>query len=682
MDAANPNISTSEAIQEELDVTNLLDNIGKEVTVETNNNFNLHDNSALEGAVALNFFDGLLSEETPITEAEEVVVIAENISMTPNSSTSDILVGQRNPDVINTNNDTSNSGDDSEVPIKRAKKGMAVKQNWIRTRNKIKRMKGEEYQGVKNDGASYKQNKDRTARHIGHPCTSNKCGPNSQHGCRKITEDDRQHIFQRFWKTMNWGQRKVYVSSLVDMITPKQKTTEGDSRRKYTMKYHLKVHDVRIPVCKKMFLNTLKIGEWSVHSWVKGGSHGMHVGSRAEPQKKKLEDVNKRATAQQFLQSLPTMPSHYCRAQTEKQYLEPIIGTHNKLYKVFKDYCSTNSKPFASKRVLAEEFRIQNYAFFQPKKDQCDLCSSYTLGNASEEIYREHINRKDSARAEKAKDKEEAKQGTGTFVATMDVQAVLLAPSLLASAVYYRTKLACHNFTVYDLGTSNVVCYFWHEAEGNLTANTFASCITNYLKDIITSHNVQTLILYSDGCGYQNRNKTLSNALLHFAIQNNVTLIQKYLVKGHTQMEVDAAHSLVERKLKNKEIYVPANYIDVMKMARQNNPFKVKYITHDFFIDFADVACYDSIRPGKKEGDPQVHDLSALKYSPCGSISYKLSFDQDWEILPQRRRQVETGPKQLHGSSLKIKQSKFKHLQELKPFIPRDYHSFYDNLPH
>ena len=49
--------------------------------------------------------------------------------------------------------------------------------------------------------------------------------------------------------------------------------------------------------------------------------------------------------------------------------------------------------------------------------------------------------------------------------------------------------------------------------------------------------------LFSDGCGYQNRNVVLSNALLEFAKHRNITVIQKILECGHTQMVVDIERS-------------------------------------------------------------------------------------------------------------------------------------------
>jgi hypothetical protein len=38
-------------------------------------------------------------------------------------------------------------------------------------------------------------------------------------------------------------------------------------------------------------------------------------------------------------------------------------------------------------------------------------------------------------------------------------------------------------------------------------------------------------IIYSDCCGYQNRNAVISNAFLDYAIENNIVIEQKYLDK-------------------------------------------------------------------------------------------------------------------------------------------------------
>lgn len=115
------------------------------------------------------------------------------------------------------------------------------------------------------------------------------------------------------------------------------------------------------------------------------------------------------------------------------------------------------------------------------------------------------------------------------------------------------------------------------------------------------------IIFYTDGCTYQNRNTTLSNAMTNIAIYHNVTLIHKYLEVGHTQMEVDSMHAMIEKRLKNQTIHVPAEYLNVCRTAKSNNKrYKCEYLTFDYFKDFKQVAFYKSIRPGKMKGDPKV----------------------------------------------------------------------------
>jgi len=62
----------------------------------------------------------------------------------------------------------------------------------------------------------------------------------------------------------------------------------------------------------------------------------------------------------------------------------------------------------------------------------------------------------------------------------------------------------------------------------------------------------------------------MTNALLHFSIKHKITIEQKYLIKGYTQMQCDSAHSLIERKLKGHDIYLPSDYIRITKDARKN----------------------------------------------------------------------------------------------------------------
>lgn len=377
------------------------------------------------------------------------------------------------------------------------------------------------------------------------------------------------------------------------------------------------------------------------------------------------------------------MPSHYCRSTSSKKYLDPDIKSRAKLYGLFKEYCQQNGKPIPSRNILSSEFTFLNLGFFQPKKDRCDTCCGYETTNIEEEVYQQHVAKKERARIEKRNDKEACQnQGSDVSVWTMDLQAVLLAPRLLASALYYKTKLAVHNFTMYNLKNGNVICYVWNESEGEITANNFASCLINFLENLIKEEpHLKTIILYSDGCGYQNRNTLLSNAILYFTQKYKITVIQKYLEKGHTQMEVDSVHSTIERQIGKRSIFYPGDYISIMQECRPSKPYKIHELTYEFFKDFRHIKFVESIRPGKVVGDKQVHDMKAIKYSN-GQLLYKCDYSEEWQVLPQRMKENKGEILPLYQSRMKIKKSKYDHLQQLKTVIPPVFHAYYDMLPH
>jgi len=437
-----------------------------------------------------------------------------------------------------------------------------------------------------------------------------------------------------------------------------------------------------LKVCKQMFMGTFGIGEKQVEGWIR--SHDDKGIPKISSPRATLGIGNPGTElAVQFLKLLPKMPSHYRRQQSTKMYLEPIYNSKRHLYGVYGEYCKDQSQKPVSRCTFHKIFDEQNLALFQPKNDQCDICCGFNAGNVSEGDWQEHTLRKDRARSEKSSDKVLA-SNEEFYVLTMDLESVKLAPMLKASALYYKTKLCVHNFTVYNLGSHHASCYWWNECEGELTASTFASCLIDYLNENCPLD--LPVIIYSDGCTAQNRNSIMANALIHFAINQKRTIVQKYLEKGHTQMECDSVHSAVETKLKNRAIHLPSDYSTICTEARTKPfPYNSKYITHEFFRDYAEktLTRYDSIRPGKKAGDEVVTHIRALKYNPSGIIEFKLDFDEDWQELPRRPKQVVAKAfPALYDARLPLTARKWKDLQDLKSVLPNDCHTFYDGLPH
>ena len=101
--------------------------------------------------------------------------------------------------------------------------------------------------------------------------------------------------------------------------------------------------------------------------------------------------------AREFLESLAKLPSHYCREDSQKLYLETVITSRTHLNKVFQKYCDSKGKLRVSRQVLLKEMKMQNIAIYKPKKDQRNVCLGHKYGTVSEQAFREHEKRKEES---------------------------------------------------------------------------------------------------------------------------------------------------------------------------------------------------------------------------------------------------------------------------------------------
>ncbi|KAL3286327.1 hypothetical protein HHI36_000835 [Cryptolaemus montrouzieri] len=91
---------------------------------------------------------------------------------------------------------------------------------------------------------------------------------------------------------------------------------KNESRSKGNFQYRLQRGNDKMKVCKNMFLSTLGLKERSVREWVTNPTvHGM---PRTKDEKKKtikqIKDDKSKTTMISFINSIPKLSSHYCRA--------------------------------------------------------------------------------------------------------------------------------------------------------------------------------------------------------------------------------------------------------------------------------------------------------------------------------------------------------------------------------
>lgn len=258
------------------------------------------------------------------------------------------------------------------------------------------------------------------------------------------------------------------------------------------------------------------------------------------------------------------------------------------------------------------------------------------------------------------------------------------------------------NFTVTELGTKDTTCFVWHEGEGARGVNEIGSCVLMYLRKLNdNATELCDVTFYSDNWCGQQKNKFML-AMYQYATQelpNIKSITHKFLIKGHTQNEGDCVHSVIQRNitraLKSSPIYVPEQYITLIKTAKKTGePYTVKELTHVDFLDLKPLSTgnYNIDHDDNKIKWTDIKILKADKESN-GIFFFKTSYEEEEFRSVSTLRKSRTNSKaplrdnnlslnQLYTKKLTVPEAKKQDILKLiqKNVVPRFYESFYANL--
>ncbi|CAG9812835.1 unnamed protein product [Phaedon cochleariae] len=584
--------------------------------------------------------------------------------------------------------------EEPEFPVKGKKRVKRV-ETWAKEKAKRQKNSGKEYQSKSGNIVQAKSMKP--------PCPVRcvlKCAD-------KFSEDFRRKLFEDFWELACLQQQRDFLGACVEQLELSYRRISAANPRKPNCAFYLRNNDEKMRVCKTFLLNTLGVSERTLRTVIssKLNGSGMIVtdkrGKHSNHKKTSDEILN---SIRNHIDSIPRIESHYVRSDTSRQYIDGglCIAELHRNYSEERTYCN---REVASYDTYAKVFNTEyNIGFFSPKKDQCDLCESYKNASNDERIkleekYNKHSEEKDLSRKVKTEDKEKAKEH-GVILAVYDLQAVLPVPMGQTSAFFYKSRLNCYNFTITNIGNDQTKSFFWHEGLGHRGAIEIGTCVLNYLQEISENTPGMDVIFYSDNCGGQKKNRFLIGAYLYAVGRFNIkSITHKYLIRGHTQNEGDAIHSVIERALKRTKksgpIYVPDQYITVIQNARKKgNPVEVKEMGYADFVDIKSL--YDdmgiNISRDIDGNDFKINDIRIMQFERGADVfRFKTSYKQEeWSFVsfrPRRRRSelkdIETVTlKHAYSENIKISENKRKDLKSLieANIIPKFYRYFYDTV--
>ena len=115
--------------------------------------------------------------------------------------------------------------------------------------------------------------------------------------------------------------------------------------------------------------------------------------------------------------------------------------------------------------------------------------------------------------------------------------------------MYYLRQLSCYNLGLHINNDDRAFMCLWHEAIASRGASEIASCLFYIYNHGRHPPLQKNLIVWSDNCGGQNKNKIVIMAymfMIHFGLIKSIE--HKFLVPGHTFLSCDRDFALIEKK--------------------------------------------------------------------------------------------------------------------------------------
>lgn len=397
-------------------------------------------------------------------------------------------------------------------------------------------------------------------------------------------------------------EQDSYLCGLIDICPiarkrPRKDEPEARKDHAATYSYKIRSEGIDVPICHKAFLSFHGISKNRVtrlqQSLLLTGNSPKSKQGKHNTRPRMLPDCIK-YLVENHINSYQARKSHYSlRDNPHRKYLSEDLSI-SVMHKHFLELYRIN----ISYKSYWSVFNTFNIHFGYPRSDTCAICDSLQqkLNAATDDESKAqytaeqnlHLRKAEAFKTEKKKYIMKAKEGRVTCL-SFDFMQNLPLPHIPSGPVYYSRQLWFHIFGVHDLSDDSVTMYRYLESEAKKGANEVTSMLLDAINNLPDNKRKDELVLISDGCPGQNKNKTMVQflyCLVHvLKIFKRVTYL--FPMRGHSYLPNDQDFGLIGNKKKKANIVtLPEHWDKVVQDARQHpSPFKLKIMTHEDFFD-------------------------------------------------------------------------------------------------
>ena len=143
-----------------------------------------------------------------------------------------------------------------------------------------------------------------------------------------------------------------------------------------------------------------------------------------------------------------------------------------------------------------------------------------------------------------------SKSCSNISVLAFDFQQNLPLPHIPVGEIFYLRQLWLYVFGIHCSVDNSASMYCWDETVAKKGANEVISCLNNYFSGV--DEGVDTLFLYSDGSGGQNKNKYVVMYLYSLVKLGRFLKIRRiFPIRGHSFLPCDRDFGITGKKRAN-----------------------------------------------------------------------------------------------------------------------------------
>lgn len=569
-----------------------------------------------------------------------------------------------------------------------------VRVNNKRRQVNVSEWKDKKRKSLKDSGKSYVSNRGKgtVIAEKTPPTSARGCKQHCRKsGCNSLRLQSVRTLHQQFYE-LTYDEQTLFLMRFISIRNPIRRRpgkTDQTSMRLAAFDYNV---DGKA-VCQKTLCNVFCLTPRRIQilqEKIKNGEVAPKDKRGKHFNRPHAIDADARKMIRDHIKSFPLQTNHYSRKKSSKECLSPDLSIEE-MYRLFKAKfpdvgvsCSTYRKVFTA------EFNLR---FGNPRSDtckQCDLLYTRLTMEADEEerskIVQEswvHHSKADQAYASLANDA----KNDSVITICVDLQQVLLTPTLTHSDIYYQRQYSSYNLAIHNMTNNTANMFLWHESIAKRGSKEIGSCILKYVTATfrkLQQGEERKLIVWSDRCIGQNNNWTILN-VYHYLITSGffTEIQQKFLVSGHSFLPCDRDFAVIERARKNKQALVPSDWKYIIASAKINCPFLVFEMSQS---DFKDI---DGFSNGTKKklqitkftwyklsaDDPtslyarETHNT--LRPWISAQVFPHMSIQPDYEDIPR-----------LYNGPLPISKEKKADLMEMTKYLINEEHrQFYEHIP-